>query len=218
MKLTNEINSLFGLMLGALQAIDSMHNCPSNDKNKNILLYCHLFSTLQRKQDSLNECPLSMDNLKNMLNRLFNYFHGNQSLINRNNKHCHYISYNLDATWEEWSYEYETITNKGETLYLFDYLSKKLHDQIKHILVNKFIKLGFQINLLSQNMTPSFPIQLLYSAIINEELEVASENRRNTPVLIDFFAQGLNPAESSSQGISEPMEVDSETSTPFKFI
>ncbi|XP_050545932.1 uncharacterized protein LOC126908095 isoform X1 [Daktulosphaira vitifoliae] len=217
-KLIYEINSLFGILQGALRALDTMHNYPSNEKSNTDFIYYHLFSTLQKKYDSLKTCFLSENNSENMLKHLFNYFNGNQSIIGHMNKHCNYIPYDLDVILKELNDEHKTITNKGETLYLFDYLSERLHDQIKHILVNKFIELGFKIDFPSQNMATSYATQFLYSAIINEELRVASENRRNPPLLIDFFAQGLNQAESSSQGVSEPMEVDSETSTPFKFI
>ncbi|XP_050547302.1 uncharacterized protein LOC126908987 isoform X2 [Daktulosphaira vitifoliae] len=191
-KLINEINSLFQILQGALRTLDTMHNYPSNEKSNTDFIYYHLFSTLQKKYDSLKTCLLSENNSKNMLEHLFDYFNGNQTIIDHMNKQCNYIPYDLKVIWDQWNDEHKTITNEGETLNLFDYLSKKLHDHIKHILVDKFIELGFKINFSSQNMAVSYATQLLYS--------------------------GLNQAESSSQGISEPMEVDSETSTPFKFI
>ncbi|XP_050546571.1 uncharacterized protein LOC126908481 isoform X2 [Daktulosphaira vitifoliae] len=145
--------------------------------------------------------------------------------------------------WQEWNNEYKTIINEGGKLYFFEYLSNKLHDKIKHIMVDKFIKLGFKYDSSVQKIVVPIPIpkQLNFDFSSNytitdemtalmqtesnedtilmsrdKELKIPSENCRTLEV-IDSVQQGLNP-DYSSEEILEPMDIDKKKITMFNFL
>ncbi|XP_050543424.1 uncharacterized protein LOC126906712 isoform X2 [Daktulosphaira vitifoliae] len=233
------MNSLIKIMQGALNALNIMHNNRWIESKQDALFSC-MFSTVQKNHENIKEYPFITITLESSMST----FIRNQFLIDSGSKHCKYTFYNEDDLWQEWNKEYETMTSKGCKLPFFDYLSQKLHDKIRDIMVNKFIKLGFLYDMSTQNIAvplqiestnselhpiPNYTItdemyalmqtESIEDAIIkskDENLEVLSENL-TTPVFIDFLKQGLNPNVSSEE-ISEPKEIDKQKITMYNFI
>ncbi|XP_050546528.1 uncharacterized protein LOC126908462 isoform X15 [Daktulosphaira vitifoliae] len=212
LKVIKKINSLLKIMQETIQALDTMHSYPWHKGKKYDLLFCRMFWNLQEKNEYLKKIRFSNNSLdtKNLLKYLNLFFNQNQRIIGERNEHCKYIPYDLNLMWQELNKEYNTKTNEGNKIYFFDYLSKKLDIQIKHIMVNKFIKLGFKFDISAQKIAVPTPKQLnsdvdnssnyiitdemtaLMQTESNEDtiltLEVPSKNPK-TPVLIDFLNQ-----------------------------
>ncbi|XP_050546527.1 uncharacterized protein LOC126908462 isoform X14 [Daktulosphaira vitifoliae] len=291
LKVIKKINSLLKIMQETIQALDTMHSYPWHKGKKYDLLFCRMFWNLQEKNEYLKKIRFSNNSLdtKNLLKYLNLFFNQNQRIIGERNEHCKYIPYDLNLMWQELNKEYNTKTNEGNKIYFFDYLSKKLDIQIKHIMVNKFIKLGFKFDISAQKIAVPTPKQLnsdvdnssnyiitdemtalmqtesnedtilmstneesvpsenirtpkidIFQQVSTNEESVPPENIRtpkidifqqesrdkeledpsenlNTPELIDFLKQGLNP-DMSPEEILEPMDIDKKKITEYIFL
>ncbi|XP_050546521.1 uncharacterized protein LOC126908462 isoform X10 [Daktulosphaira vitifoliae] len=233
LKVIKKINSLLKIMQETIQALDTMHSYPWHKGKKYDLLFCRMFWNLQEKNEYLKKIRFSNNSLdtKNLLKYLNLFFNQNQRIIGERNEHCKYIPYDLNLMWQELNKEYNTKTNEGNKIYFFDYLSKKLDIQIKHIMVNKFIKLGFKFDISAQKIAVPTPKQLnsdvdnssnyiitdemtaLMQTESNEDTILMSTNEESVPSenirtpKIDIFQQGLNP-DVSPEEILEPMDID----------
>ncbi|XP_050543423.1 uncharacterized protein LOC126906712 isoform X1 [Daktulosphaira vitifoliae] len=219
------MNSLIKIMQGALNALNIMHNNRWIESKQDALFSC-MFSTVQKNHENIKEYPFITITLESSMST----FIRNQFLIDSGSKHCKYTFYNEDDLWQEWNKEYETMTSKGCKLPFFDYLSQKLHDKIRDIMVNKFIKLGFLYDMSTQNI--AVPLQIestnselhpipnytitdeMYALMQTESIEdaiikVPSENR-TTPVFIDLLNQESKDEnlEVLSENLTTPVFID----------
>ncbi|XP_050546518.1 uncharacterized protein LOC126908462 isoform X6 [Daktulosphaira vitifoliae] len=193
LKVIKKINSLLKIMQETIQALDTMHSYPWHKGKKYDLLFCRMFWNLQEKNEYLKKIRFSNNSLdtKNLLKYLNLFFNQNQRIIGERNEHCKYIPYDLNLMWQELNKEYNTKTNEGNKIYFFDYLSKKLDIQIKHIMVNKFIKLGFKFDISAQKIAVPTPKQLNSDVdnssnyIITDEMTALMQTESNEDTILN---------------------------------
>ncbi|XP_050546502.1 uncharacterized protein LOC126908461 isoform X2 [Daktulosphaira vitifoliae] len=158
----NKINLLLKIMKGTLKALDIMHTKPWKENKGHDLLFLGLLSFLQENHEVLKNTLLIDDAL--ITNKLFaliiTLLNEKQSIIEYKSRHCNYIPYNLSEMSQKWNEEYNILTKNGDKLHYYEYLSKKLHDIIKQIMVEKFINLGFKYDSTVQKIVVPIPEQL----------------------------------------------------------
>ncbi|XP_050546510.1 uncharacterized protein LOC126908461 isoform X9 [Daktulosphaira vitifoliae] len=215
LKSINKLYSLLKIMQGALKALDILHTNSWNICRRHDFLFIRLLSDLQKNHEYFKDTHLfdnSMITIESF-NSISNFLDNKLPLINKKSSFCAYISYNLNEMWQEWVIEYKTIVKKSNLtqLFFFEYLNKKLHEKIKHIMFDKFIDLGFKYDLSAHRIVVpkqlnsvvdikpnyTFPEEMIaliqnesneYTklTISNEELEVPVENP-GMPETINFF-------------------------------
>ncbi|XP_050546506.1 uncharacterized protein LOC126908461 isoform X6 [Daktulosphaira vitifoliae] len=151
LKSINKLYSLLKIMQGALKALDILHTNSWNICRRHDFLFIRLLSDLQKNHEYFKDTHLfdnSMITIESF-NSISNFLDNKLPLINKKSSFCAYISYNLNEMWQEWVIEYKTIVKKSNLtqLFFFEYLNKKLHEKIKHIMFDKFIDLGFKYDL-----------------------------------------------------------------------
>ncbi|XP_050548326.1 uncharacterized protein LOC126909963 [Daktulosphaira vitifoliae] len=136
-----------------------MHTKPWDNSKEHDFFFIRFLSVLLKNHKVLkNNFLIDSIITQQSLNTITTFLKEKVDLIDYRCPHCKYNHYNLNEMWQRWNEEYETITKVDNKLSFWDYLSRKLHDTIKHTMVDKFIDLGFKYESSTQKIV--VPIQL----------------------------------------------------------
>ncbi|XP_050544610.1 uncharacterized protein LOC126907398 [Daktulosphaira vitifoliae] len=150
--ITTLIVPIATLLKGAIDTLDLLHHLPwatfKNYHQKPII--SHLLDKIGCIFDQLNDSILSIDDrFTNCLT--FNLVHIYFDKIIDELKHetdtfCEFVPYNSNYLWNKCIQEYRAFNNQGVQLIFFKFLTKKIKDYIKTVIVEKYFQLGFKFD------------------------------------------------------------------------
>ncbi|XP_050538809.1 uncharacterized protein LOC126904122 [Daktulosphaira vitifoliae] len=175
------------LLKGALDALDLLHHFPwANFKmfrNKPYMIRL-LFDRIGYILDELNDPSLSCDDTStNSLTHeiVYKFFKSIIELLQvETGLFCEFVPSNTNYLWDEWVQAYRAINNQRVKLIFLKFLTIKIKDYIKTVILEKYCHLGFKFDPITEETflpTPEEPIDL--------DLEFkAIDEERPTPVQI----------------------------------
>ncbi|XP_050528519.1 uncharacterized protein LOC126898494 [Daktulosphaira vitifoliae] len=175
------------LMKGAIDAFDSIHSLPWANFNENS--YCPfimspLLGRIEDIFDKLNERTLSHDQISTYLSAFKTIHKYSEIILNdlksETNSYCDFVPYDRNYLWYEWIQEYNTISIHYEILDFFKFLTKKLKDYIKSVIIENYFQLGFKFDpITNETFLPSS------KELIIQELELKATDEE-PPTLLEI--------------------------------
>ncbi|XP_050544612.1 uncharacterized protein LOC126907400 [Daktulosphaira vitifoliae] len=139
------------LMKGAMDALDLLHhllfaNFKIHDKNAYIISY--LLDRIENIFGKLLDPSLSCDSSTNSwtFEIVYTFFKRIIQLLQfATGKYCEFVPYNTNYLWNEWVQEYRAINQKVKLIF-FKFLTRKIKNYIKTVIVEKYFQLGFKFD------------------------------------------------------------------------
>ncbi|XP_050546192.1 uncharacterized protein LOC126908308 [Daktulosphaira vitifoliae] len=153
---------------GAVDALDLLQEKPW-DTFKGMCKYIYMTSPLSKKVgnifDKLNDLILSYDYKSTNFCSFGIVYSFSKSIINNlqyeTEPFCEFVPYDKNELWNKWIQEYNAIINQGVKLIFFTFLTKKIKDYIKIVIIEKYFKLGFKFDPLTEETFVPTPEELI---------------------------------------------------------
>ncbi|XP_050528517.1 uncharacterized protein LOC126898493 isoform X2 [Daktulosphaira vitifoliae] len=168
------------LMKGAIDAFDSIHYLPWAHFNENSYCPFIMSSFLGRIEDifdKLNERTLSCDNLSTYSSAFITIYKYSEIILhdlkNETSSYCNFVPYDRNYLWYEWIQKYNTNSIHYEILDFLKFLTRKLKDYIKSVIIENYFQLGFKFDpITNETFLPSS------KELIIQELELKATDEK----------------------------------------
>ncbi|XP_050530659.1 uncharacterized protein LOC126899649 [Daktulosphaira vitifoliae] len=153
------------LMKGAMDALDLLQDKPLVTCDRIYYTLGILLGKIEDILDKFLERSLSR-------NDLYTYFSTLDivdillktkisNVINKANIHCEFVPYDTNYLWNEWHQEYKNIINQGIKLVFIKFVTRKVEDYIRSVIIEKYFQLGFKFDPITEE-----------TFVINEKIQL----------------------------------------------
>ncbi|XP_050544042.1 uncharacterized protein LOC126907062 isoform X3 [Daktulosphaira vitifoliae] len=82
--------------------------------------------------------------------------------------YCEFVPYDTNYLWNEWNQEYKAIIDQGVKIVFVKFLTRKINDYIKTVVIEKYFLLGFKFDSITEETFAPTPEKLFE---LDQELE-----------------------------------------------
>ncbi|XP_050544044.1 uncharacterized protein LOC126907064 [Daktulosphaira vitifoliae] len=139
------------LMKGALDTLDLLRkSLLTTSKIKDYQSYIMIL-ILEKIEDIINKLNnpfLSCDVTNFSTFEILHSFSNNviDNLKYETELYCEFVPYDTNYLWNEWNQKYKAIIDKGVKIVFVKFLTRKINDYIKTVIIEKYIQLGFNFD------------------------------------------------------------------------
>ncbi|XP_050528984.1 uncharacterized protein LOC126898724 isoform X2 [Daktulosphaira vitifoliae] len=162
------------LMKGAMDALDLLHDKPLVTCDRIYYTVGILLGRIEDILDKFLERSLSHKELSsypwtlNMVDFLLKKKISN--VINKDNVYCDFVPYDTNYLWNKWLQEYNNIINQGTKLVFIKFVTRKVKDFIRSVIIEKYFQLGFKFDpITEETFIPKESIELELEFKVSEK-------------------------------------------------
>ncbi|XP_050544260.1 uncharacterized protein LOC126907190 [Daktulosphaira vitifoliae] len=161
------IDPLATMLKGAMDTLDLLHHLPwakFKMYHRKFYMMSPFLDNIGNIFDKLNDPSLSCNGKSTNSSKfeIVNSFSNKiiTELDFETDTYCNFIPYDANYLWNQWVEEYRAINNHGVKLIFFEFLTRKIKDYIKRVIVEKYFKLGFNLDPITQETFIATPKEL----------------------------------------------------------